>query len=281
LELPVKIYSPENNYDIKQVLLGGLRGYKDGFYLARRIFVREFRASYRTTYLGFLWALFPTISTALIWIFLRGTGVVSSAETNIPYPVFVLVGTMMWSLITESLSGAMNEFKANMSIVTKVNFSKEALIILTYFNVLYKMLFKLLMVIFLMFFFKVAPTLSIIWFVPMMLVTMVTLVSAGVILMPLEMMLPDFSKFKNAAFTLLMYITPVVYTRPASGTIATLLKWNPFTYMIEGLRNSLTGQAVLNPAFWLSLTLISVLLFLLSTIVYRIAAPIIIQRMSA
>jgi lipopolysaccharide transport system permease protein len=187
----------------------------------------------------------------------------------------------MWSVITESLSEPLSAFKSNQNIVTKINFSKEALVILAYFNLLYRMSFKLLMVVFLMVFFRVAPSATILLFVPMLLVSMVTLVSIGVILMPVEIMLPDFSKFKTAFFTLLMYATPVVYAKPKSGVIAELVKWNPCTYLIDGLRNSLTGQAIHNPMFWGTLCIVALIAFMVGTIVFRVAAPIIIQRLSA
>jgi ABC-type polysaccharide/polyol phosphate export permease len=51
--------------------------------------------------------------------------------------------------------------------------------------------------------------------------------------------------------------------------------------MIEGLRNSMTGQEVQNPVFWITLCAIAATAFIVSTVVFRIAAPIIIQRLSA
>ncbi|MGI9159793.1 MAG: ABC transporter permease [Saprospiraceae bacterium] len=281
MELPVRVYSAENKHNLKSVLLEGLQGYRDGFYLATQIFVREFKASYRTTYFGALWALYPTLSAAIIWIFLRGTGVVSSAETGLPYPLYVLAGTTVWAIITECLSEPLQVFNANQSIITKINFSKEALVILSYFNLLYRTFFKVLLIALLLFFFNISPSFSLLLFLPLLAIVMIALVSIGVLLLPVEILMPDISRLKNAALPFLLYAAPVVYARPESGLLATVINWNPFTYIIEGLRNSMTGQAVQNPMFWITLCAIAAVAFIVSTVVFRIAAPIIIQRLSA
>ncbi len=281
MELPVRVYSAENKHNLKSVLLEGLQGYRDGLYLATQIFVREFKASYRTTYFGALWALYPTLSSAIIWIFLRGTGVISSADVGLPYPLFVLAGTSVWAIITECLSEPLQVFNANQSIITKINFSKEALVILSYFNLLYRAFFKVLLIAILLFFFNISPSFSLLLFLPLLAVVMIALVSIGVLLLPVEILVPDISRLKNAALPFLMYAAPVVYARPESGLLATVIRWNPFTYMIEGLRNSMTGQEVQNPVFWITLCAIAATAFIVSTVVFRIAAPIIIQRLSA
>jgi lipopolysaccharide transport system permease protein len=281
MELPVRVYSAENKYNLKSVLLEGLQGYRDGLYLATQIFVREFKASYRTTYFGALWALYPTLSSAIIWIFLRGTGVISSADVGLPYPLYVVAGTTVWAIITECLSEPLQVFNANQSIITKINFSKEALVILSYFNLLYRTFFKVLLIALLLFFFNISPAFSLLLFLPLLAVVMIALVSIGVLLLPVEILVPDISRLKNAALPFLMYAAPVVYARPESGLLATVIRWNPFTYMIEGLRNSMTGQEVQNPVFWITLCAIAATAFIVSTVVFRIAAPIIIQRLSA
>jgi len=281
MELPVRVYSAENKHNLKSVLLEGLQGYRDGLYLATQIFVREFKASYRTTYFGALWALYPTLSSAIIWIFLRGTGVISSADVGLPYPLYVLAGTTVWAIITECLSEPLQVFNANQSIITKINFSKEALVILSYFNLLYRTFFKVLLIALLLFFFNISPAFSLLLFLPLLAVVMIALVSIGVLLLPVEILVPDISRLKNAALPFLMYAAPVVYARPESGLLATVIRWNPFTYMIEGLRNSMTGQEVQNPVFWITLCAIAATAFIVSTVVFRIAAPIIIQRLSA
>lgn len=276
-----KTYTPANQYSAKQMLKDGLSGYKEGLFLARLFVIRDFKAKYKTSYIGFVWEIVPTIATALVWIFLRGSGAVELADTGIPYPVFVLIGTMMWSLITESLNKPLEVFRQNSAIITKINIPKESLLLIGFFNIFINLGIKLLLIVFLLVFFQVVPTSSILYFIPMALITVFCFMSIGVFLMPIEYMLPDIAKIKTYGLMGLMYLTPVVYGNPGEGLIATIMRWNPLTYVINGLRGALTGVPINEGMFWLYFSIISVLFFLLATLLYRVTTPIIVQRISA
>ena len=98
--------------------------------------------------------------------------------------------------------------------------------------------------------------------------------------MPFEYMLPDIGKVKNYFLMGLMYLTPVVYANPGSGLVSTIIKWNPLTYIIDGLRNSLTGGFV-ELSFFLGMFLLTIVLFFIALIVYRITVPIITERIGS
>lgn len=274
-------YTPANQYSAKKMLRDGLAGYREGLFLARLFVLRDFKAKYKTSYIGFIWELAPAISTAIVWIFLRGSGAVELADTGIPYPVFVLIGTMMWAVITESMNKPLEVFRQNSSIITKINIPKESLLLIGFFNIFINLGIKLVLVVFLLFFFKVVPDFSLIYFIPMATITVFLFMGIGVLLMPLEYMLPDIQRIKNFGLMGLMYLTPVVYGDPGEGLISTIMQWNPLTYIIEDLRHALTGVPIENGMFWGGLSLLAGLVFLLATLLYRVTTPIIVQRISA
>jgi lipopolysaccharide transport system permease protein len=103
----------------------------------------------------------------------------------------------------------------------------------------------------------------------------------GVLLMPLEYMLQDITRIKNYGLMALMYLTPVLYMDPGEGIISKLMRLNPLTYVIDGLRNSLVGLPVDHGSFFLVYSVTTIALFVLATILYRVMSPIIIQRISA
>jgi len=94
-------------------------------------------------------------------------------------------------------------------------------------------------------------------------------------------MLPDIARIKNIGLNGLMYLTPVVYANPGQGIISEIMKWNPLSYILDILRNSLTGVPVEHTLFILAFVGITFVLFILSTILYRVITPIMIQRISA
>jgi hypothetical protein len=39
----------------------------------------------------------------LAWVYLNASGIVKVTNTGMPYPVYVLTGTMLWQMFTEAL----------------------------------------------------------------------------------------------------------------------------------------------------------------------------------
>jgi lipopolysaccharide transport system permease protein len=276
-----KTYLPANQYGIWQTLKDGLRGYKEGFYLARLFVIRDFKAKYTTSYIGYAWEVVPSLLTALIWIFLGNSGAVNNGNTQIPFPAFVIIGTIMWSVITESLSKPMEMFMKNTSIITKINIPKEGLLLMGFLNILINQAIKMILIVFVMIFFRLTPSISLVYYIPLLFSTIVLFMSFGVLLMPLEFMLPDIGRIRGYGLTLLMYLTPVVYMTPTKGFLSTIMQWNPISYVINGLRNSLTGLPVENSNIVYIYISLAIVFFLLASIVYRIMIPIIIERISS
>jgi lipopolysaccharide transport system permease protein len=90
--------------------------------LAYRLAVRDIKAQYRQTALGFVWAFLLPIVNTLTWLMLNGSGVVKMSETGIPYPVYVLSGTFLWAIFTESLNAPLQQTAAAKSMLKKINF---------------------------------------------------------------------------------------------------------------------------------------------------------------
>ena len=277
----VKIYGPANQYSIRKIFLEGLHGYKEGFYLARLFVFRDFKAKYKTSYIGYIWEVAPSISTALVWIFLRSSGAVSLEETPIPFPAFVLIGNIMWSVISESLSKPMEMFIKNSAIITKINIPKESLLLMGFFNILISHAIKMILVVLVLIFFGLMPSLSFLYFIPIFLATVVLFMSIGVLLLPLEYMLPDIARIKQYGLMFFMYFAPVMYMIPKQGFLSSIMRWNPVSYVIDGLRNSISGLPVNNDVFFMVYGIVALGFFLIATVLYRVMSPIIIQRISA
>jgi lipopolysaccharide transport system permease protein len=78
-----------------------------------------------------------------------------------------------------------------------------------------------------------------------------------------------------------MYTTPVVFAMPKEGVAATLFRYNPLTPLIETTRAWLTGQTAEMLAYFSIVNLMVASFLLLVWVIYRLAMPILIERMSA
>lgn len=279
--METKTYSNSNKYSIRQILFESLRGYKNSFYLAKQLAVRDIRSQYRQSILGVFWGLVPVLSNAFVWIFLQSSGTIKLDSTNVPYPLFVVLGTTIWSLFSECLMMPISTVNANIGIITKINFDKEALISLGFIKILFNLSIKLGLILFFLIYFQIMPSSSFIMFVPILGLIMLLFISLGIILTPIGVLYNDVNKFIPFLFQLLMYVSPVLYLTPKEGYMEKIISINPLSYIIIDIRNSLTGMPIENWFFLLAIFIFTIILALFSLIVYRVSMPILTERMSS
>ena len=103
----------------------------------------------------------------------------------------------------------------------------------------------------------------------------------GLFITPVGVLYTDVGKALPLLMQFLMYATPVVFAMPKEGVAATLFTLNPLTPLILTSRDWLTGQPPEFLAYFVVVNLLTLLLVLIVLVVYRLAMPILIERMSS
>ncbi|MEO1655672.1 MAG: hypothetical protein AAFU64_19165 [Bacteroidota bacterium] len=89
--------------------------------LAWRLMVRNIRAKYRQSFLGIFWAFIPPLVTTATWIFLNASQIFQIGDTgDIPYPLFVISGTILWTSFVNALNKPVNIMSTSRSMLTKL-----------------------------------------------------------------------------------------------------------------------------------------------------------------
>jgi len=249
--------------------------------LAWRLLVRNISAQYRQSLLGYAWAFVPPIFTSLIWIFLQSQKVLGVGDTGMPYIVFVITGTVLWQTFVEALNSPLQMVNESKSMLTKINFPREALLLAGIGQVLFNFMIRALLLVAVMLWFQVSPHASLL-LAPLGVAALILLgISLGLLLTPLGMLYQDVGRglgFLTAAW---FFLTPVIYPVPKASFAATLIELNPVTPLLVATRDWLViGSTHLWPAFLWVLG-VSLVLLLVGWIQYRIAMPHLISRMSA
>ena len=146
MKLETKIYQKENNLHFARLLKDSLSDVYHSRFLARQLAIRDIKAQYRQSYLGIIWAFIGPLTTAFVWIFLNSTGTVKLTDTGMPYPVYAFTGTLLWSIIVDAINSPMASTNGARSILSKINFPKEALIISGIYKLLFNSSIKILLV---------------------------------------------------------------------------------------------------------------------------------------
>ena len=79
----------------------------------------------------------------------------------------------------------------------------------------------------------------------------------------------------------LMYLTPVVFAMPKEGLPATLFRLNPLTPLILTARDWLTGFTPEHLAYFVVVNVVSIVLLFMFWVVFRLAMPILIERIGS
>ena len=281
LTLETRIYQKENTIKLSKLLKDSLSDIYTSRFLAKQLAIRDIKAQYRQSYFGILWAFIAPLTTAFIWIFLNSTGTIRLSDTGIPYPVYAFSGTLIWSIITGAINSPTASTNAAMSMMSKINFPKEALIISGIYKLLFNSAIKIVLLIVFVFLYGVGFHWSLLLFPLAILGAILFGTTIGLFITPIGMLYKDVAKIISMGLGLLMYLTPVVYAIPKEGIMKTIMELNPFTPIILTARDFVVGFSPEYLMYFITIILVSIPLFFVALLFYRISIPIIVERMSA
>ena len=130
--------------------------------LAWRLLIRDISAQYRQSFLGIFWAIIPPVITAAGFTLAKSSGVINLGNTELPYPAYVMFSMTLWQTFTESLQGPVQAVTQAKSMMAKINFPREALILAKLGEVFFNFGIKLVLIVGLFIWFKISITWSII-----------------------------------------------------------------------------------------------------------------------
>jgi lipopolysaccharide transport system permease protein len=275
------VYSSKQKFSSIFAPLKMFSDLKEAGYLGKQLFIRDTKGMFRQSFLGVLWAFIPPFFNAAIWVFLNASGAVHISAPGINYPLFVLCGTILFQTFTEAMMMPFQTIEAGKSMLSKLNFPREAFLITTFYKLLFNFLLKLAALLAIVLFLETHFTAYTLLFPLGVLAIILLGMSIGILLIPFQMLFQDFSRMLLLGGQVLMYLTPVVYPTPQSGFLKTLVTINPLTEFINIPRNWFNGINEGNFGLYFLLIGISIVLCLFGWLLYRVTMPIIVERIGA
>jgi lipopolysaccharide transport system permease protein len=243
-----------------------------------RLFVRDFTARYSQTLLGVAWALVMPLVMVGTFVFLHRSGVLNIGELDFPYPAYALAGLTIWQIFAGGLVACSNSIVAGGSMVTKINFPKETLVIAAFGQTIVETLVRLVLVGAVFLFYGLVPPWTALLFPLTLLPLLLFTLGLGFLLSLLNAVFRDVVNVVTILTTFLLLLTPVLYPPPTSGPVFMLSGFNPLVVLVGGPRDLLlTGQLSQPMAFCLS-GAGSLLLILFSWHLFHLAEMRIAER---
>ncbi|MBW4560985.1 MAG: ABC transporter permease [Mojavia pulchra JT2-VF2] len=249
--------------------------------LAWRLLVRDISAQYRQSLLGIFWAFIPPVITAAGFTLAKSNGIVNIGNTELPYAAYVMFSMSLWQTFVEALNGPIQAVTAAKSMLARINFPREALIVAKLGEVFFNFGIKLILIVGLFIWFKIPVTLSLI-LAPVALIHLILLGTfIGLLLAPMGALYQDVTKGLTLITGFWLFLTPVVYPVPSNGVFGNIVKLNPVTPLLVTTRELATTGVISDPqGFWIA-SLIAILGLLLTWIIYRLAMPFVVERISS
>lgn len=248
--------------------------------LGWRLAVRDINAQYRQTALGFLWALILPLGNAGVWLLMHSAGIVDAGDTDIPYMLYVFIGTMCWSIFADALHAPVQQATAAKPLLAKVSFPPEALVISGGYQTAASAAIKLGLVMAAVLCSGIAAGAGML-LVPLGAAILILAGTAlGLLLTPIGLLYTDVAKSLPLMTQFLMYLSPVVYTMPREGTMAELMQLNPATPLISTTREWAVGSISM-PTDLLAVAFGSLALTFVLWALFKAAMPILVERIGA
>src|SRR6187455_729427 len=83
---------------------------------------RDIKIKYKQTVLGFLWAILQPLVMMLIFTFFFGRALNIKAPANLPYPIFIFSGLLLWNMFSAGLTNSSTSMINNANILKKIYF---------------------------------------------------------------------------------------------------------------------------------------------------------------
>jgi lipopolysaccharide transport system permease protein len=223
---------------------------------------RTIRGRYQQSALGWLWAIVQPAATVAIFtvIFTRFVRVDTG---DIPYVIFSYIAIVPWTFFASSLADMSSSLVQNMSLVTKIYFSREALPLAAMLARLMDFGVAALMIVVLMIYFQV-QIFPLGWlFLPLiLLIQMALIVGIGLAAAAANVFYRDVQSILTLVVQLWFYASPIIY--PVSmvpPNLQTLYFLNPMAGILESYRAVLLHQTLPGP-YLLQAALVSLIILI-------------------
>lgn len=186
---------------------------------------RDIKVKYKQTFLGVLWVMLQPLLMMLVFTFFFRQ-VVEQGELEIPYPIFVFSGVLLWTFFSSAVTNSGNSMVLNAPIIKKIYFPRLIIPISAILAALVDLFVALILFVFFLLF---SPSVSVnflllLVFWPLaFLLGIISALGLGCGLSALMVKYRDFRFVIPFALQLAFFLTPIVY--PVSKSDIPILKY--------------------------------------------------------
>ena len=202
---------------------------------------RDIKVRYKQTVMGALWAIIQPFFTMVIFSLFFGR-LAKVPSDGLPYPIFSYAALVPWTFFANALTQASNSLVLSSNMIKKIYFPRLALPIATVLAGVIDFVLAFMVLLGMMLFYGLVPTLNVLWLPLFVLLALVTSLGVSLWLSALNV------QFRDVHYTIpfltqaLLLVTPIAYPSSLlSEPWRTVYGLNPMAGVVEGFRWALLG----------------------------------------
>jgi lipopolysaccharide transport system permease protein len=224
-----------------------LWGYRE---LIRNLVLRDLRARYKGSALGYLWTQLAPLGMMLVYVVVFGLLIPGGIAQ---FPVFVIVALLPWNYTAEAVTGGTRSVIESAALVNKVYFPREVLPLANVLSSLLNFLLSLPVMFLVMAVAQLTSPggLNFAWtiaYLPVLIIIQTVLLAGlALLLSATAVFFRDVVHLVGILVNIWFFLTPVIYplSTLGDGLAVRLVRWlNPMASLIEFYREVLYGAAV-------------------------------------
>lgn len=220
----------------------------------------DLKAEVANSYLNRLWWLLEPFFSMLVYVIVFGRMMGSSIEN---YATYVFSALLMWNFFSKTINYSVKCVRNNRDIITKVYVPKHVLLISNMILNFYKLIFSLIVLIPMLFIFKVHIGIEILGVIPAYILMMLLSFGVGMIFLHYGVYIDDLGYAVGILLQMLMFLSGIFYDVILS-LLAPLnvmmLSLNPVAIFVDAMRNALLNRAIMDVPLVIIWTILSLLI---------------------
>lgn len=255
-ELPVTVIEPSKGW--APVRIRDVFRFRELLYF---LIWAELKVRYKQTVLGIAWAVIQPLAVMVVFTIFFGI-VVRVPTGDIPYPIFVYSGMVVWTYFSGALGQSSNSLTRYESLISKVYFPRLLAPMSSVIAGLVDFAFAFVVLVALAIFYGFVPTLAVLTLPLFVLLAVATVLAVSLWLSALNVQYRDVRLLVPVLIQLWFFSTPIIYPSALIPegwrTLYEIL--NPMVGVVEGFRWALLGTAGPSPTLAISVVSVAGLL---------------------
>ena len=213
-------------------------------YILRQLVTKDFKIKYRRSILGVAWSVLNPLLMMVVMSIVFSTIFGQSRNGSITpemYPLYLIVGNITFSVMSESTNQALMSIIAASSLLKKVKVHRWVFPVQKVLFSLVNFAFSLVAVALVMLWFRVLPTWHLILLPVCLFLLMCFCMGLGMMLSALAVFFRDVMHLWTVVITAWMYLTPIFWTADYIGQMAhwiqVLVVVNPMFNYLQFMRD--------------------------------------------